>query len=134
MWDKINYELGLKIANKEIDDFDLALELMPKGSTKTKDFVKGLNIDVLPDFNIDEFKVPIFFMFRKVPRDLLDVKFERIIRAKQLFQDKEEINIFNVAGDLVSIILNIDKEKILKRNFVQVVGLGIFFLSLLKKL
>lgn len=135
MWNNLTYELGLKVLNKEIDDFDLALELMPKNSkNKSKDFAKMLSLDTVFEPNLENYQVPTFFMFRKVPKKLVNIKFERIIKFKHLLSGDANFDVFKNAGQIVSIVLDVDIEKINKRKFIDIVGLAIFFLKILKKL
>jgi hypothetical protein len=135
MWNNLTYELGLKVYNKEIDDLDLALELMPKDcKNKSKEFAKLLSLDVMPEFDLENYQVPQYFMFKRVPKDLTKIKYDRIINLKSYLLDNKTIDVFNMAGNIVALTLNVDIEKVKQRKFIDIVGLSVFFLRHLKKL
>ena len=66
MWNKINYETGLKIFKGEIDDLDLAVELMDKKAKNlSKEFAKVLCCGDLPELKLDEYQSPRAFLFKE---------------------------------------------------------------------
>ena len=131
MWDKINYKTGVAILNNEIDDIDLALML----SSNTKEFKKNLLTASMPEIDINKLgELPKYFRLKKVPQDLTDIEFSKIIQCKTLLSDLETIDVVGLAGQMVSIVMGIDLKKVNKSRFLTVLNLGIFFLHLLKKL
>lgn len=135
MWNKINYETGLKIFKGEIDDIDLAIELMDKkAKNKSKEFAKVLCCGDLPELKLDEYKVPERFCLKKVPKLLEQIEYRRIIAIKNLLAGIDKIDVIEMSIDIVSIVLDISHNKLNERKFIDIVGLGVFFLMLFKKL
>lgn len=135
MWNKINYETGLKIFKGEIDDLDLAIELMDKKAKNlSKEFAKVLCCGDLPELKLDEYKVPERFCLKKVPKLLEQIEYRRIIAIKNLLAGIDKIDVIEMSIDIVSIVLDISHNKLNERKFIDIVGLGVFFLMLFKKL
>ena len=100
---------------------------MPKDcKNKSKEFAKLLSLDVMPEFDLENYQVPQYFMFKRVPKDLTKIKYDRIINLKSYLLDNKTIDVFNMAGNIVALTLNVDLEKVKQRKFIDVVGLSVF--------